>query len=182
MTPTPQVPISPLWLNQLTGDTWGLYDAVPIAQLGQFANDPCYRIRMYSAPDNPNEVLAPGGYVQYGMRVLPGSLIYGIYLPAVVNVANSTLSVPPSFTLQVRDIDLGLRLWDDPIASLFASNFKPTFQSNVNTNMGSFVHLLPRPRPVCGTGMFEVEIQETGGITQRIQVVFGVLEVCRNVK
>jgi hypothetical protein len=50
--------------------------------------------------------------------------------------------------------------------------------------MGSFPNLLCAPHPVVGSGQFDVEIQNTGvdgdgnGIEQRIELVFGVLEVC----
>ena len=44
--------------------------------------------------------------------------------------------------------------------------------------MGSFPNLLTAPYPVVGSGLFTVEIQETSGEQQRIQLVFGVLEVC----
>lgn len=172
------LPISPLSLNQLTRDYWGQYDPAVIAQLAQLANDPCYQIKFYKAPADDQEVIAAFGYVTYGMRITPGSLIFGYYLPMVVNVENPTLSAPPQFTVQITDVSMEHKFWDEPVASLFLSNFKPTYQSGVTTNMGSFPNLMCAPHPVVGSGQFDIEIQETSGAEQRIELVLGVLEAC----
>ena len=178
------LPISPLSLNQLTRDYWGQYDPAVIAQLAPLANDPCYQIKFYKAPADDQEVIPAFGYVTYGMRITPGSIIFGYYLPMVVDPTDVTLSAPPSFTVQITDVSLEHKFWDEPVSSLFLSNFKPTYQSDVTDNMGSFANLLCAPHPVVGSGQFDVEIQNTGidgdgnGIEQRIELVFGVLEVC----
>lgn len=170
--------ISPLSLNQLTRDYWGQYDPAVIAQLAPLASDPCYRQKFYKAPADNQELFAANGYVTYGMRVTPGSLIYGIYLPCVVNTTTPTLSIPPKFTVQVVDVSMQRKLWDEPVSSIFLGNFKPTYQSNVTTNMGSFPWLFRCPIPVVGGGQFDVRIQETSGAPQRIELVFGALEAC----
>lgn len=177
--PTPYQPwCSPLSLNQLTRDYWGQYDPAVIAQLAMLAKDPCYQNKFYKAPADNQELFAANGYCTYGMRVTPGSLIYGWYLPCVVNTSSPTLSVPPQFTVQIVDISMEHKFWDEPAASIFLANFKPTYQSNVTTNMGSFPNLLRAPHPVVGSGLFDVKIQETSGNAQRIELVFGVLEAC----
>ncbi|HXU79231.1 MAG TPA: hypothetical protein VN794_21815 [Methylomirabilota bacterium] len=172
------LPVSPLSLNQLTRDYWGQYDPAIIAQLSMLANDPCYQIKFYKAPADDQEVVPAYGYVTYGMRVTPGSLIFGFYLPMVVDTESPTLSAPPQFTVQITDVSLEHKWWDEPVASIFLSNFKPTYQSDVTLNMGSFPNLMCAPYPVVGSGQFDVEIQETSGAEQRIELVFGVLEVC----
>ena len=172
------VPISPLSLNQLTRDYWGQYDPAVIAQLAALASDPCYTIKFYKAPADDQESFASFGYVTYGMRVTPGSVIFGLYLPCAVNTGNPTASAPGSFTVQITDISLEHKFWDDPISSLMLANFKPTYQSDVTQNMGSFPTLLNTPHPVTGSGEFDIKIQETSGSPQRIQLVMGVLEVC----
>ena len=62
--------------------------------------------------------------------------------------------------------------------SYFLSNVKPTqLQFLWTTNyFGSFPNLLDAPYPVVGNGLFLVEIWETGGLAQRIELVFGCLE------
>lgn len=173
-----RVPVSPLSLNQLTRDCWGQYDPAVIAQLAPLGDDLCYQPKFYKAPSDNQELFAAFGWVTYGMRITPGSIIYGLYLPSVVNTATPTLSAPGSFTVQITDISLEHKFWDDPISSLMLSNFKPTYQSAVTTNMGSFPNLLTTPHPVVGSGQFDILIQETSGSPQRIELVLGVLEVC----
>jgi hypothetical protein len=43
---------------------------------------------------------------------------------------------------------------------------------------GSFPNLLTSPYPVVGRGAFKIDIQSTAAITQRVELVIGVLEVC----
>lgn len=175
---TQAVPISPLSLNPLTRDLWGSYDASIIAQLAPLAADPCYTIKMYKAPADNQELLAANGYAAYGLKITPGSIIFGFYLPCVVSVDNPPGSLPPAFTVQITDVDLEHKLFTEPIASLFFANFKPTYASLVTTNMGSFPNLLNSPYPVTGRGAFKVDIQDTSGEQQRLELVIGVLEVC----
>jgi hypothetical protein len=172
------LPISPLSLNQLTRDYWGQFDPAIIAQLAALAKDPCYQIKFYKAPADDQESMAAYAYVTCGLRITPGSIIFGFYLPCVVNLESISLSVPPTFTVQITDVSLEHKFWDGPVSSLMLANFKPTFQGDVNTYMGSFPNLLCAPHPVVGSGQFDVELQETSGSAQRIQLVIGVLEVC----
>lgn len=178
--------VSPLSLNQLTRQYWGQYDPPVIAQLASLASDPCYSLKFYKSPADNQEIFAPGAYVGDGIQFVPGSLIYGLYIPAIVNTTTPTSSAPNQFTVQVIDTSLDHSFWNEPVSSLLLSNFKPTYQTAVSgasapagyLNMGSFPNLLTCPHPVVGTGQFEVQIQESGQITQRIQVVFGALVPC----
>ena len=181
------VPVSPLSLNQLTRDYWGQFDASILAQLADLANDPCYQVKFYKAPADNQEVFAANAYVAYGMQITPGSIIFGFYLPVKVNTTTPTSSTPGSYTVQITDVSLQHKFFDEPCAALLLANFKPTYQTAVNSasaggglNMGSFPNLLAAPHPVVGTGEFDIEIQETSGAAQRIEFVIGVLEVCEN--
>jgi hypothetical protein len=175
---TATVPISPLSLNPLTRDLWGSFDAAMIAQLAPLAADPCYSMKFYKAPADNQELFPAYGYAAYGMKITPGSIIFGFYLPCVVDTDAPWESVPGAFTVQITDVDLEHKWFTEPLASIFLANFKPTYASLVTSNMGSFPNLLTAPYPVTGHGMFKVDIQETSGVQQRIELVFGVLEVC----
>jgi hypothetical protein len=168
MTPT----LSPLQLDQLSRDLWQLYDPLVIAQLAPLAEDQCYQIKTYRAPDLANEVFAAGSYLPYGLRITPGSLIYGFYLPV-----NPSTLLPPSFNVQITDLALKHKFWFSQIPSLFLSNLKTTCLSPVATQQGVFPSLLPYVHPVVGDGLLKVEIWETAGVQQRIELVLGVLEV-----
>ena len=172
------VVVSPLSLNQLTRDYWGQFDPTIIAQLAELANDPCYQHKWYKAPGDNQEVIEGYGFVTYGMRFSPGSIIYGIYQPMVLDLENPTDSVPLDFTVQIYDVSLDHLWFDDPVSSLMLSNLKPTYQDAATINTGSFPWLLPAPYPVTGSGQIDVQLQSTSADSQRIQLVFGVLEVC----
>ncbi len=172
------IPLSPLSLNQLTRDLWGQFDASAIAQLAPLADDPCYSIKFYKAPADNDEDMAANAYVPYGLKMSPGSMIFGFYLPCDPTPGNLTASVPPQFNVQITDTSFEHKWFDDPVASVFLANFKPTFQAAVEDQAGSFPNLLCAPYPVVGNGLFMVEIWETSGEAQRIELVFGVLEVC----
>jgi hypothetical protein len=186
------IPISPLSLNQLTRDYWGQYDPAIIAQLAALANDPCYQIKFYKAPSDDQELVDAYGYASYGIRITPGSIIFGFYLPCIPNVTTPTASKPGAFTVQITDVSLEHKFWDQPVSSLMLANFKPTYQTAIAgasppagyLNMGSFPNLLVAPHPVVGSGQFDIEIQNTAvdgngvAVQQRIELVIGVLEVC----
>ncbi len=172
------IPLSPLSLNQLTRDLWGQFDASAIALLAPLATEDCYSIKFYKAPADDDEVMAANSYVSYGMKITPGSIIYGIYLPCVPVPGAITTSAPPPFNVQITDVSLEYKWFDDPVASVFLANYKPVIQSIVELQTGSFPWLLDAPYPVVGNGLFNVELWETSGEEQRIELVFGVLEVC----
>jgi len=190
-----QIPVSALSLNQLTRDYWGSYDASAIALLAELADDPCFQMRFYHAPADDQENLqlalpaipAVGysqvsNFVTYGLQITPGSIIFGFYLPIVVNGLSPTTPVswPPktAFTLQITDVSTGHSFWDEPIGSVFLANLKPTYQPAGNVNLSNFPNLLCAPYPVTGSGLFDVEIQNTAATAQSVELVLGVLEVC----
>ena len=178
------LPISPLSLDALTRDTWGSFDAAAIRQLAPLADDLCYRPRLYKSPDSPSEVMAANGYVSHGLKITPGSLIYGFYLPAQVESETlfsgggtiATAVTPPQFNVQITDTSLGHKLFDEPVPSMVLANFKPTYYNAVFVLAGSFPNLLCSPYPVVGSGLFMVELWNTAGAQQRVELVIGTLE------
>jgi hypothetical protein len=174
--------ISPMSLDALTYDYWGFYDAAVIAQLAPLSRETCYQPKFYKAPATAQEVVPANGYVTYGLKITPGSLIVGVYLPALVSTAQA-----PQYNLQITDENIHRsdgrprKFWDSPIPSFFLANYKPTFLSSLAYPaagaIGSFPNLFNAPYPVVGDGLFLVEIWETSGAQQRIELVIGCLEV-----
>lgn len=164
-------PISPLSLDSQTRDYSGAFDATIIAQLAPLAEHTCYQPKLYRAPALSNEVLPANGYASYGLKITPGSLIYAFFLPP----AQSSV-LPGAFNVQIRDESLKQNWFDQPVPSYFLANCKPTFVNNSQNVIGSAPNFLVAPYPVVGNGLFLVEIWETGGTQQRIELVFGVLE------
>jgi hypothetical protein len=142
------------------------------------AAESCYQPKFYKTPADADEVITANDYVAYGLKITPGSIIFGFYLPCDPNTGNLAHSVPPAFNVQITDVALEHKWFDDPVSSLFLANYKPEYQSARFSQTGSFPNLLCAPYPVVGSGLFMVEITETSGEDQRIELVFGVLEVC----
>jgi len=163
--------ISPLSLDQLTRDTWGNYDPAAIAQIASLASDDCYKPKYYKAPDPGNEVFAANQYLPYGLKITPGSLILGIQRPA-----DPATLMAPLFNVQITDTALGRKMWDSAIPSFFVGNYKATAFDTLLARIGSFPNLFPCVHPVVRDGLFLVEMWETSGEPQRIEVVLVVLE------
>lgn len=170
------LPISPLSLDQLTRDVWGSYDAYAIAHLAPLAQEACYQPKFYKAPLSSEEVLPAFGFVQQGLQITPGSILYGFYLPS-----DPPNFQPPQWNLQIKNQDTGVELWDVPIPSFFIANFRVTYQSALafpaTGQTGSAPNLLCSPYPITGSGLLLVSIWETSGAQQRIELVLGVLEL-----
>ena len=171
-----RLPISPLSLDCLTRDYWGAFDPTAIAQLAPLAENTCYQPKFYKAPETSDEVVAANGYASYGLKITPGSIICAIHLPPV----SLTSPLPPQFNVQVTDQSLKMTWYDQPVPSYFLGNCKPTYLSSSQDIMGSAPNFLVAPYPVVGNGLFLVEIWETSGSQQRIELVFGVLEPVGN--
>ena len=165
-------PSSPLSLDCLTRDYFGAFDASIIAQLAPLAENDCYQPKLYRAPALSNEVVAANGYVSHGLKITPGAIIYGFYLPPV----SPTSNLPGQFNAQIRDQSLKHDWFDQPVPSYFLGNCKPTYLSVFQNVIGSVPCFLDAPYPVVGRGLFFVELWETSGSQQRIELVFGVLE------
>ena len=183
-----EIPVSPLELDPLTRMYWGQWDANSIGQLAPLALDKCYKPKFYKAPASGDELIVAYGVAEYGLRITPGSIIFGFYLPALVST-----SAAPAFNVQITDSNLKIgdkayTFFDQPIPSFFLGNYKPTYLTDdalQTTGLAaSFPSLLPAPHPVTGDGLFFIEFWDTTGGTsgpqgsaQRLELVIGVLEV-----
>jgi hypothetical protein len=147
-------------------DFWGYYDAEILPVLAPLDHNHCYKPRIYNAPPVDLGVLAQGAYLQYSLKITPGSLIWGFYQG---NLSGSD----PAYAVQITDIATGHKLWQSPVSNRFVSN-------GLNLN---FPSLLCSPYPVVGSGLFEVEfwadVTNTGsgaGLV-RVYLIIGVAEV-----
>jgi hypothetical protein len=178
-----EIPISPLQLDCLTRDYYGHWDAYAIGQLAPLARrTDCYQPKLYKAPASQDELIGANQYASCGLHITPGSLIFGFYLPALVST-----SLPPAFNVQITDVALKHKFWDEPIPSIFLGNYKPSYLTadalQSGGLIGSFPSLLCTPHPVVGEGLFLFEFWDTTGGTsgpqgsaQRLELVVGVLE------
>jgi hypothetical protein len=183
-----EIPISPLQADPLTRDYYAHWDAYAIGQLAPLARrTDCYAPKFYKAPASQDELIQAYGYVECGLTITPGSLVYGFYAPALVSTG-----LPPAYNVQITDLNLKIdgkphTFWDEPIPSVFLGNYKPAYLSGdllqANGLIATFPHLLSSPHPVVGAGRFLFQFWDTTGGTagpagsaQRLELVVGVLE------
>ena len=159
------LPISILSLDQLTRDYWGSFDPAVIAQLAPLANEECYQPKIYKAPSEAEELMADKAYVAYGLKIQPGSIIWGVFL-----------DTSQTFAVQITDQTLKHELFSEPVSSIFLSNNHPVAFSPSQNIFSNAANFLDAPHPVTGDGLFLVQIWNDSGSTERIQVVLGCLE------
>jgi hypothetical protein len=173
-------PISPLSLNQFTRDLWGFYDPLVIAQLARFGPDARYQPKFYSAPDLDAQVFTPYAQKDCGIVITPGSWIYALCLPT-----DPVTLMPRPFNLQITDNSLKdgavepHKFWSEPVPSALIGNYCPTFVDQARQQVGSSFNLFCTPHLVTGDGLFSVEIWETSGAQQRIEVLLAVAEALK---
>jgi hypothetical protein len=165
-------PISPLSLQVFQRDYYGGFDALILAQLAPLCENECYQPKIYRAPALQDELLSALGYASYGLKITPGAIVYGLYLPP----SSPTSNLPGAFNLQITDTSLKHTWWDQPVPSYMVANNRPSYLSASQDVIGSAPNLLDAPYPIVGSGLLSVEVWETSNATQRIEIVFGVLE------
>ncbi len=185
--------INPLKLDPFTAAVWGEFDAVATAQYEPLLNDPCYRPKLYVTPDSTSNNLfetetppgiAPNSYVEYGLQIVPGSIVLGNFLFGnsfswQTSGTGPVITYNPfQFLWRMTQIDgpdgKPHKLWDDPIPAWFFANAK-----------GDFPNVWDTPLPVVGSGLFNCEFWNAAASsdgtvdqTQIIQVILCVLEPC----
>jgi len=162
---------SPLSVAQYVRDLWSRYDALAIAQLAPLADESCYQPKFYKAPAPGLELMTNRQYVPYGLKITPGSIIYGFYLPC-----NPATGLPVNFSVQITDQDQNHQFWSEPIPSYFLANSLGCGQAEIVEQKPSLACLLNSPYPVTGEGLYLIELWNNLTTTQRIELVIGVLE------
>ena len=176
------LPIGPLSLDQMGRDTWGIFDPLVVAKLGPLAQERCYQHKFYKTPLSSQEVLPPFGFVTQTLQITPGSLLYGVYLPALFTTFQA-----PLWNIQIVDKSGAedYQLFDQPIPAFFLANYRITYQGTLpfpsalgrTGQVGSAPSLFDEPYAITGNGILLIQIWESSGVTQRIECVLGVLEL-----
>lgn len=127
--------INSLQLFFLYREAWGYFDAHVNPLFAPIDHNPCYKVKYCEVPDLSQQALNPGDYIQYTLRLKPGSLIIGF-----LNDDNT-----PLFSWQITDISTGHKFNDEPVSNVFL------------TNDHVYPSLLNGPYPVVGGGLFNCE-------------------------
>ena len=175
--------LGPLWLDPLIRALWGQYNPLVLAQLDSLVDEDCYTPKIYRVPDPQNEVIAAGAYVEFGLEITPGSLLYGFLLPASPVSSDdpvATAGMPAPFTFQLKDMTTGHEFYQEPVPSVLISNYHSEVLDARVASQSCFWNLLNSVYPVIGSGLFRARIQSTAALgtpAARIEVLIGALEV-----
>jgi hypothetical protein len=133
-----------------------------------------YRPKMHLLPDDINMPIAAFETLEYQVRVVPGSYVWGLILnqydPATwVNVNAADI------WCQITDSCNGIKLFDDFISARSHSTLQ-----NVATDARNAMlpHLLTHPRLVLEPGLLNVELANTATAARRCQLVIFTAEPC----
>ncbi len=156
--------ITPIQLDACWRDYWGQYNPPAAAQMQPLELANCYRPRLALLPDLAHQIIPQAGKAEYAFHLKPGSLVWGVIL-----------SAGAAHTLQLTDINLGHKFFQEPIAEALLTLQQTGLGSTVVIGDFSNAILLPCPHPVVGDGLFMFEAW--GVIGARVQVVLLVAEV-----
>lgn len=118
----------------------------------------CHAPRLALIPDVQDQVIPPGGKIQYNFFLQPGSLISGFWVTGEDAEGNSG----NPFAIQLTDIGLQHQFFQEPVQT--------DFLITQGAEFGRFPSytLLPTPHPVVGEAFFSLEVWGTPGDTFRM--------------
>ena len=147
---------SSLALDSSWVDYYGDWSALVEPLMAPLEESTCHAPRYALIPDVNHQVVPSGGKIEYNFRLVPGSLIIGLWLT-------------PGFTIQLRDIDLEHDFFQEPVGT--------TDLITVGAQFGRFpsITLLPAPHPVVGDALFSLDVW--GPVGQQFIAVLLVAEV-----
>lgn len=154
--------VSSLALDSSWRDYFGAWNPAVEPFVSPLELSDCHGARLVLAPSlDINTATMPGGKTTYSFHLVPGSVIWGLYVGDQSNV------------IQLTDVGIGHSLFQDPVNCACVSA-----HGGLSGNGQSFF-ILPRPWPVSGDGLFTLEVWKslTGDPTQPFYMVLGVGEV-----
>ena len=154
--PTP-FELLPSW-----SDSWGLWNSRALAAQAWLENERCLKARLALAPNAAAQTIPLSGQIDYNVRLVPGSVVFGFVLP--LSAAGSE-----DIRIQVTDVALNHQWFQEPLslASLGVTGVRECwFERSI---------LLPCPHPVVGDGLFRVELW--GPVGSSAFIIFHVAEV-----
>jgi len=160
--------ITPFSLHPTFRDYWGNYNAYAVDQIQPAIYEPCFRGKLYKAPDDNRELVPANSDLVSTLEISPGSVILGYWHNLTTGVGGTSgLGAGDGFLVQIYDESLCHWLQRQPVPDYLIGNYD-----------AGFPNLLSAPYPVVGTGRFTVHFWNPTSAALRCQLVFGVLGVC----
>lgn len=152
---------NPFELLPSWSDAFGQWNSRALAAVAFLENEKCLKARFALGPNAAAQTIGASGSVDYNVRLVPGSVVYGFVLP--LSAASSSVRI------QVTDLALNHAWFQEPLA------LSSLGVSGVREGWFERWILLPCPHPVVGDGLFRVELWGDEG--ESAFIIFGVAEV-----
>lgn len=143
---------SALELQPAWSESFGMWSGRANAVLGWLESQPCLKGRFAAAPSQDAETLGASGYINYNLRIPPGSVVWGFAMPDGAEFLTAT-------QMQVTDIALGHQWFQEPID---VASLRPL---HIREAWFPAIVLLPVPHPITGDGLILVEFWGPEGST-----------------
>jgi hypothetical protein len=118
-----------------------------------------YRPRFLSFPENYDEIVARSSNY-YQVWVKPGSWLYAVNFSSVDEGGSGPVT---TFSLQIRESCSNLPLYSEPAGT------EPFVYGSAS--LMAPLRLLPVPKPILGPGLLHIEILDTQGQTNPVEIV-----------
>ena len=150
--------VSSLSLTSAWRDYWAMWNALVEPQLAPLEQSVCHAPRLVLLPDVSHQIVPASGKIEYNFHLVPGSLIWGMWLAA-----------DQSYAIQITDVELGHQFFQEPVS------INLLFTRGAEAGAMPTPTLLPTPHPVVGDGLFSFEAWATPAST--VLMMLGVAEV-----
>lgn len=152
----------------------GYIMALALGSLDVLRRANTYRPKLHIVPDDINQPIAAFETVEYQVRVVPNSYVWGLIFNQYHEQNWSAVAATDTW-IQITDACNGIQFFDD-----FVSGQLFTSLQNVVTDQrnASLPHLLTQPRLILEPGLLNVEIANTATGTRRCQLVIFTAEPC----
>ena len=138
---------SSLALDSSWRDLYGDWSALVEPIMAPIEDSICHAPRYVLLPDAEHAIIPPGGKTEYNFRLIPGSLIIGLWVPP----PSDDEDVVP-FAIQLTDVDLEHQFFQEPVNT--------DLLYTLGAQFGRFpsATLFRTPHPVVGDAFFSLEV------------------------
>lgn len=149
-----------LALDSSWRDYYGMWNPFVEPWFEALMRSDCHLPRLALVPDILNQVVPAAGKIEYNFHLVPGSIIWGLWVGQMSNIENA---------IQITDVNLNHQFFQDPVTAKYLLT--------IGANAGRFPSyaLLPAPHPVVGDGLFTLEVWGDPGDVAAL--ILGVAEV-----
>lgn len=153
----------------------GYFMPAALGQMDVLRRATRYRAKYHLVPDQANLSLAAYQTLEYEVRVIPGTYVWGLL---AIQVSATGAGVAPVYYFKITDACNGVPFSSDFVASRGFGNWA----GNRNLRAALLPHLLCTPRLVIEPGLLAVELANPTSAAIRPQLILCCTEPCEIVE